>query len=76
MQADCLRMQQKTIRYFKVGGGVKDDGPDEGKFCHRTIRVLCEVGVDGYDLMPCIGYCLLSNVLICNSTISNFEMQY
>lgn len=30
---------------FKSNGDVKDDGPDEGDFCHRTIRSLYEAGL-------------------------------
>ena len=35
----------KDNKVFKSEGGVKDDGPDEGEFCHRTICLLYEVGL-------------------------------
>ena len=35
----------KDNKVFRSDVGVLDDGPDEGDFCHRTIRSLYEVGL-------------------------------
>lgn len=36
---------RKHDRLFPSPEGVEDDGPDEGDFCHRTIRSLYEAGL-------------------------------
>ncbi|KAL7528998.1 hypothetical protein ACHAWF_002800 [Thalassiosira exigua] len=43
--SDDAQKDSKKYSFVRNKGGVSDDGPDEGDFCHRTIRSLYEVGL-------------------------------
>ena len=39
---------KKDTKIYTSAGGVEDDGPDIGDFCHRTIRSLYEAGLTNF----------------------------
>lgn len=45
LSEDATKHKNKFEGGDKTGSGARDDGPDEGDFCHGTIRVLYEAGL-------------------------------